>query len=192
MHTIGDLLVLSNVPSISQLGTVIRDFNPQIGITPLTTPLAPVAGIICYFTSIAVFHRHENIHIGPDWDRIMAHRKRFNLKIPLAIHNAVLCAFSFITLVGLVLSLAKEAASYGFVPVYCTRNNGESWFWCYLFYLSKYYELLDTVFILLRKNKLTFLHCVHHTLVLPLFWVYFHTSFSGQWVFIHMFLTWWH
>ena len=26
--------------------------------------------------------------------------------------------------------------------------------WCYIFYISKYYELLDSLFLLLKKKKL--------------------------------------
>jgi fatty acid elongase 3 len=35
-------------------------------------------------------------------------------------------------------------------------------FWCYLFYLSKYYDFFDTLLLVLRKKDLGFLHMYHH------------------------------
>jgi elongation of very long chain fatty acids protein 7 len=42
---------------------------------------------------------------------------------------------------------------------------------CYLFYLSKFIELLDSIFFILKKNfhQLSILHIVHHG-IMPLSW----------------------
>ena len=37
--------------------------------------------------------------------------------------------------------------------------------WCYLFYVSKYYELADTVLLMLRGKRIIFLHAMHHALI---------------------------
>ena len=42
--------------------------------------------------------------------------------------------------------------------------------WIYVFYLSKYYELLDTVILLLKGRPLIFLHWYHHFITLLLVW----------------------
>ena len=45
--------------------------------------------------------------------------------------------------------------------------------WTWLFVLSKLPELVDTVFIVLRKQKLIFLHWYHHITVLIYCWYSF-------------------
>ena len=41
-------------------------------------------------------------------------------------------------------------------------NSGALFFWCYVFYLSKYYDFVDTLLLVLRKKELGFLHMYHH------------------------------
>ena len=43
---------------------------------------------------------------------------------------------------------------------------GRLYWWSYVYYVSKYYELLDTVLRVLKAQPLTFLHVFHHALVL--------------------------
>jgi hypothetical protein len=43
-----------------------------------------------------------------------------------------------------------------------TLNSGSLFFWCYVFYLSKYYDFFDTLLLVLRKKDLGFLHMYHH------------------------------
>lgn len=66
--------------------------------------------------------------------------------------------------------------------------------WTFLFVLSKLPELGDTLFIVLRKTPLTFLHCYHHVLTLVFCWYCTseHAS-SGRWftvmnTFVHSFM----
>jgi hypothetical protein len=47
-----------------------------------------------------------------------------------------------------------------------TSASGPVFFWSYIFYLSKYYELLDTLIMVLKRRPLTFLHVFHHAVVL--------------------------
>jgi len=55
---------------------------------------------------------------------------------------------------------------------------GPTKFWAYTFVISKAYELGDTVFIVLRKQPLIFLHWYHHITVMIYVW-YSYTDHTG-------------
>ena len=55
-------------------------------------------------------------------------------------------------------------------------------FWHWLFYVSKFYELLDTVFIVLRRRPLEFLHVFHHCVTLLTCWIGLEVGQTNQWV----------
>jgi len=51
-----------------------------------------------------------------------------------------------------------------------------------IFCISKVPELIDTLFIVLRKQKLIFLHWFHHATVLIYAWYSYHDwTASGRW-----------
>lgn len=59
---------------------------------------------------------------------------------------------------------------------------GPVYFWSYVFYLSKYVELLDTLFVVLRGSAVPHfgLQVYHHALVLPMMWLWLESSMSLQ------------
>lgn len=54
------------------------------------------------------------------------------------------------------------------------QPEGGLWFWSYVYYLSKYYELLDTVLQLLKGRPPPHfgLHAYHHAVVLLMAWAW--------------------
>ncbi|KAH9395196.1 hypothetical protein TYRP_020955 [Tyrophagus putrescentiae] len=102
--------------------------------------------------------------------------KGFDLQRPLIAWNFLLAAFSFFGAVRCLPEFAHVLANDGFVASY-TQNTYvkdirvNSW---YLFFtLSKAPELIDTLFIVLRKRRLINLHWIHHTLTLIYSWFVF-------------------
>ena len=51
--------------------------------------------------------------------------------------------------------------------------NGPLGYFTYMFYLSKYYELIDTVILALRKKPTIPLHVYHHAIMLFGAWAWF-------------------
>lgn len=67
-----------------------------------------------------------------------------------------------------------------------TWGSGPTGFWVMLFIYSKIPELLDTVFIVLRKKPLIFLHWYHHVTVLLFCWSAYSTMAASGLYFVAM------
>ena len=109
------------------------------------------------------------IYFGP---KIMSNRQAFDLTYPLAIWNIVLSIFSLLGALRTVPYLLVLLFTQPFKATVCSHPS-ISWgshsplaFWIMLMNFSKFVELGDTVFIVLRKKPLIFLHWYHHVTVL--------------------------
>ncbi|CAN0238220.1 unnamed protein product [Ascophyllum nodosum] len=124
--------------------------------TPLTISALYLA--FCYF--------------GP---KFMASRKPYDLKYSLVAWNFLLAAFSFVGAARTVPHLLHVLYIYGFKYTICYKpsvwyGSGAVGLWTQLFILSKIPELGDTIFVVLRKKPLIFLHWYHHVTVLLYCW----------------------
>jgi hypothetical protein len=85
----------------------------------------------------------------------MKDRKPFNVKRIAAIHNIILCILSAVMFLGITLNITKEVSDWGLRGAYCQpqgqQSEGSMWYWFYIYYLSKFLELFDTVLIVLGK-----------------------------------------
>jgi len=108
---------------------------------------------------------------------IMADRPPFKLRGPLTLWNIFLAIFSIMGALRTIPELVHTLAHYGFYHSLCSPSfidqDRVSGFWTWMFVLSKVPELGDTVFIVLRKQKLIFLHWYHHMTVLIYCWYSF-------------------
>ena len=144
---------------------------------PLSSIHSPIVAIVAYLTTIFSLQY------------FMRSRSPFKLKNAVLVHNLFLCLLSAAMASGVLIELAKVLFSSSpspFRSTLCDPNgqamHGRAGFWMYIFYVSKYYELLDTVIMVLRKRQLNFLHVYHHCIVLPLFYVYMTTGMLLQWI----------
>ncbi|KAK6101734.1 GNS1/SUR4 family protein [Brugia pahangi] len=98
----------------------------------------------------------------------MKYRSAFNLRWPLFTWNLSLALFNILGFIRFAEDMIHTLLYQGIYPSLCYSVNPTdvAAYWSYLFFLSKIVELGDTLFIVLRKKRLIFLHYYHHTSVL--------------------------
>lgn len=149
--------------SFSDVWNFIINFNgehqPLIHDYPF---IIPAITIPCYLAFV---------YFGP---KLMKNRKPFELRRLLQLWNlflAVLSAYMFFGLFQPMLNLVLRVDLYHLV---CLPEKdllyGSPFCMIWIFCLSKFIELIDTVFLVLRKREVEFLHWYHHTTVLIYTW----------------------
>ncbi|EZF27324.1 hypothetical protein H112_00681 [Trichophyton rubrum D6] len=137
----------------SIMGYSADDFRFVINETPMSTLKATTIALISYY--VIIFGGRE----------LMRSRPAMKLNGLFMVHNFILTVVSFLLLVLYIEQLLPTLVRKGTFHAICHYEGG----WTkplvllyYLTYLTKYLELLDTVFLVLKKKPLTFLHTYHH------------------------------
>ncbi|KAJ9295608.1 hypothetical protein DTO271G3_6064 [Paecilomyces variotii] len=136
----------------SVTGYPADEFKFIPGKTPMATLKETLIMISLYY-----------ITIYTGWE-FMRKREPFKLNTLFMIHNFILTGVSGALLVLFLGQLLPSLWKHGVYNCICGDPG-----WTdplvtlyYLNYLTKYVELLDTVFLVLKKKPLTFLHTYHH------------------------------
>jgi len=117
---------------------------------------------------------------------LMRNQKPQSLHWPMMLHNAFLLLISLAMCVGTVVEalLALSRGNHIF-DLFCDPKadfaRGPIWFWTYIYYLSKFYEFLDTFFIVMKKKPVIFLHLYHHAVVVVVCWLGMQNLHTNQW-----------
>uniref|UniRef100_A0A1B6KG55 Elongation of very long chain fatty acids protein n=1 Tax=Graphocephala atropunctata TaxID=36148 RepID=A0A1B6KG55_9HEMI len=116
----------------------------------------------------------------------MQGRPRFQLRGVLSIWNTMLAIFSIVGACRTAPELIHVMKNYGLYHSICVpsfiEHDRVAGCWSFLFVLSKLPELGDTMFIVLRKQPLIFLHWYHHITVLLYSWFsYTEYTASARW-----------
>mmetsp|Transcript_34300 Transcript_34300/g.84125 ORF Transcript_34300/g.84125 Transcript_34300/m.84125 type:complete len:278 (-) Transcript_34300:238-1071(-) len=135
---------------------VVDEFRFEPGRTWASTAYAPLVGGLLYLAILAV------IRATPG--------KPVRSRALEVAHNAFMVSVSACVMVGTAWAAVGRAREDGLIGLFCvppTRPGPRMWdgalgFFVYLFYLFKYYELLDTVILSLRRKPLLPLHVYHH------------------------------
>jgi elongation of very long chain fatty acids protein 6 len=106
--------------------------------------------------------------------KLMKNTKPLELRSSLFIWNILLAVFSVVGFLRtypepIHLLLNEPSGIYKTICTYEVHNYATG-FWALISTISKIVELGDTAFIILRKQKLIFLHWYHHTSVILLTW----------------------
>ncbi|XP_053949354.1 elongation of very long chain fatty acids protein AAEL008004-like [Anastrepha ludens] len=121
--------------------------------------------------------------------KLMESRRPFNVMPIIRIHNLIQVALN------VYIFTASFSRSYlkPYFSLSCQRYDPKDTspemmalvIPAYLYYISKYMDLLDTIFFLLRKNyrQISFLHVYHHSLMVFAVWVYCTLNFASHFTF---------
>lgn len=136
----------------AMMGYPTKDFKFTQGVTPMSTFKETAAFIAAYY--LVIFGGRE----------LMRNRPAFKFNTLFMIHNFYLTAISGGLLLLFVQQLAPVLWKNGLYDGVCGASGWSQNLLVlyYLNYLTKYLELLDTVFLVVKKKPLTFLHTYHH------------------------------
>ncbi|KAF9913858.1 hypothetical protein BX616_009441 [Lobosporangium transversale] len=160
-------------------GKSIDSFAFQEGVTPFSTSNEVIVWTITYL--VVIFGGRE----------LMRNQEPFKLKHLFILHNFLLTVASGALLLLFIENLVPMVARHGLFYAIC---DDDAWtqrleLLYYLNYLVKYWELADTVFLVLKKKPLEFLHYFHHSMTMVLCFVQLGGRTSVSWVPIVLNLT---
>lgn len=99
---------------------------------------------------------------------VMRDRKPFGLQRPLALWNAALALFSIAGFVRTTpvfwRTIAEKGVQHTYTEVGALQKDSIAGYWAFVWCVSKIPEFIDTIFIVLRKKPLIFMHWYHHAL----------------------------
>ncbi|THH34129.1 hypothetical protein EUX98_g93 [Antrodiella citrinella] len=142
------------------------------GSTPLSTTQEVYPALATYLVVI----------FSIQW--FMKDRTALKLQYPFQAHNVFLSAGSFLLLILILEAVIPEIFKHGLFHGMC---NVKMWtsrleFYYMINYYFKYLELLDTVFLALKKKPLAFLHVFHHSATALLCYSQLEGRTSVSWV----------
>eukprot|EP00172_Hildenbrandia_rubra_P003664 Plantae.Rhodophyta-Hildenbrandia_rubra.ctg6125.p1 GENE.Plantae.Rhodophyta-Hildenbrandia_rubra.ctg6125~~Plantae.Rhodophyta-Hildenbrandia_rubra.ctg6125.p1 ORF type:complete len:289 (-),score=11.18 Plantae.Rhodophyta-Hildenbrandia_rubra.ctg6125:1342-2208(-) len=174
--------ITAHCETLSCYGRSLNSFYSYSTTTPLSNLALLPPLVIAYLLVLLIFkianrfhHPHSDSHISDG-----------------VFHNLLLAAFSL----GLNIYTTRTIISEGPLSLFCTNDppTGATALIFYVFYLSKWYELLDSFIIVERGGKLGLLHLWHHSSVLFETWSWneFGLMYAiyGVWfnTFVHVFM----
>ncbi|XP_030369188.1 elongation of very long chain fatty acids protein F [Scaptodrosophila lebanonensis] len=135
-----------------------RYSDPRVAHLPLVGNLGANLAVVGVYLAFV-------LHYGPKW---MQNRRPFELKLVMQIYDVIQVVFNSILFVyGLYYSVFQS--EYSILCQVADHSNTQPWmmrllYSTYGYFLLKYLDLFDTVFIVLRKknSQISFLHVYHH------------------------------
>jgi len=101
----------------------------------------------------------------------MKPHKAYSLNTPLIFWNVFLAVFSMIGTVFTIPPIIMVMMEKGFTYEMCTIDAEYQNPWVFFFCLSKIPEFIDTLFLVLKKREVIFLHWYHHIATMWFCWI---------------------
>ncbi|KAG0244875.1 ELO family [Mortierella sp. GBAus27b] len=102
------------------------------------------------------------------------------------VHNTILCVYSAWTFHGMFFAWKDALTTHTFMDSICDTD-GTFWgtlgYYSYYFYLSKYYEIVDTIIILLKGRRSSLLQTYHHAGAIITMYLGFNYRAHPIWIF---------
>jgi hypothetical protein len=188
-HRIGNNIImekrLHTMPAFQDVHSFVHPLESRLSYddyrqVAIDRPWIPVIGIVMYILMMVL------------GQQMMSQRPAFIVKYFLLAWNSSLAIFSILATIRYTSALIHQHQSHDLHGFFCFNNNDNvTGFWFMLFVYSKLAEFGDTLFLILRKRSIMFLHWYHHITVLLMAWIVFVTKasvgpfFGGVNVFIH-------
>lgn len=149
------------------------------GTSPLSTQKEVVVAVAVYLGTIFGIQA------------LMRNRAAFKLTKLFQLHNIILVIGSAAVLLGMIEEILPLYLRHGFFFSICNTSMFTPRLVTYYMinYYIKYVELIDTVFLVLKKKPLQFLHVFHHAATAVLCFTQLEGETSVQWVVITLNLT---
>jgi fatty acid elongase 3 len=146
----------------------------QPGLTPLSTPGTVWPAMFGY---LAILYFGQ---------KVMEDRKAMQLKPLFMLHNFLLSTGSGLLLALMLEEIVPIVYKHGFFFGIC---HIAAWtprmeFFYMINYVFKYWEFVDTFFLVVKKKPLAFLHVFHHSATMILCWTQLNGKTSVSWVVI--------
>ncbi|KAI0793511.1 GNS1/SUR4 membrane protein [Abortiporus biennis] len=161
--------ILNYVP----LPTLPRHLTSYVpGMTPMSTPQEVFPSLVAYL--VVIFSIRE----------FMKNKQPLKLQGLFQLHNVILSSGSFILLSLILEEVVPMVWKHGIFWGMCDEGMWTSHleFFYMINYYFKYLELLDTVFLALKKKPLAFLHVFHHSATAMLCYTQLNGKTSVQWI----------
>eukprot|EP00525_Craspedostauros_australis_P012610 CAMPEP_0198116158 /NCGR_PEP_ID=MMETSP1442-20131203/9875_1 /TAXON_ID= /ORGANISM="Craspedostauros australis, Strain CCMP3328" /LENGTH=270 /DNA_ID=CAMNT_0043773873 /DNA_START=280 /DNA_END=1092 /DNA_ORIENTATION=- len=163
-----------------------------------TAETLTAAGHNTYFSSLAFLFRPEGVVVmiifyllSKQLVKHIAFQSQQSLQNFVAAHNLILAVFSGVVAINGIAAIIQHTFQYGAFATYCDNDStlwNEAGFggWAIVFYISKFYEFIDTWILIWKQKKPSFLQVYHHTGVTVAMWMCVVTHCSALTFFVSL------
>ncbi|PWN36769.1 uncharacterized protein FA14DRAFT_166349 [Meira miltonrushii] len=186
---VSNLLHYQPYPAYPFKDTVLAHVFPKTFFDWSLQLAVPVTFALLYYT---IAHSANHFQSGFDHTKGDSFKAKV-LRAVVILHNAGLCLYSFFTFfmsapvaLDLFAQGWRAAGHEGLKLALCSipATNSLIGRWSYIFYLSKYYEVMDSIILYLKGKKIGNLQSYHHAGALFSMWIAYRLQAQAVWVFV--------